>query len=116
VRRGYDDAAVKGGLDRLLDRLLSEQRLPAGSPLARAVRDLAATVFHSFVSESIQHLVYEMGTRLLARFPGMATVSFTAQNRTWDPVALSEDDARIKVYSDPFPAYGTINLTLSRES
>ncbi len=83
---------------------------------AEQVRDLVATVFHSFVSESIQHLVYEMGTRLLARFPGMATVSFVAQNRTWDPVAVSEQAPRVKVYSDPFPAYGTINLTLSRES
>jgi len=97
-----------------VDDLLSGD--PARYIPAEQVRDLAATVFHSFVSESIQHLVYEMGARLLARFPGMATVSFTAQNRTWDPVALSEDDARVKVYSDPFPAYGTINLTLSRES
>jgi len=80
------------------------------------VRDLAATVFHSFVSESIQHLVYEIGTRLLARFPGMASVSFNAQNRTWDPVVVSEQDPRVKVYSDPFPAYGTINLTLRRDA
>ena len=79
------------------------------------VRDLVVTVFHAFVSESIQQLVYEMGTRLLARFPSMATVSFTAQNRTWDPVVVSEHDPKVKVYSDPFPAYGTINLTLSRE-
>lgn len=83
---------------------------------AEQVRDLMATVFHSFVSESIQHLVYEMGTRLLARFPGMATVSFIAQNRTWDPVVVSERDPAFKVYSDPFPAYGTITLTLSRDA
>ncbi|MGI8549286.1 MAG: hypothetical protein ACR2PL_00615, partial [Dehalococcoidia bacterium] len=42
-RRSYDDTSVKGGLDRLLTRLIEEQRLPAGSPLARAVRDLSQT-------------------------------------------------------------------------
>ena len=34
-----------------------------------------------FVSLSIQHLVHEMGQRLLARFPQLASVSFEAQNR-----------------------------------
>ena len=78
------------------------------------VRDVIAAVFHSFVSESIQHLVHEMGTRLLARFPQLAEVSFEAQNRTWDPFAVSEDDPHIKVYSTPFPAYGLIKLSMSR--
>lgn len=49
--RGYEDATVKGGLDRLLQRLVSERRLLPGSPLARAVRDLAeigyATLSHA---------------------------------------------------------------------
>src|SRR5262249_28966120 len=31
---------------------------------AEQVRDLALVVFHEFVSESIQHLVHEMGTRV----------------------------------------------------
>ena len=79
------------------------------------VRDVVQTVFHEFVSESIQHLVHEMGLRLLARFPQMATVSFEGQNRTRDPMGVSESDPKQKVYSDPFPAYGMIKLTLSRE-
>lgn len=79
------------------------------------VRDFVQTVFHEFVSESIQHLVHEMGTRLLARFPQMAEVSFDAQNHTPDPVAVSETDPRLKVYTNPFPAYGIIRLTLSRK-
>jgi len=78
------------------------------------VRDLVQTVFHEFVSESIQHLVYEIGQRLLARFPQLTEVSFDAQNRTRDPVAISDSDPRLKVYSDPFPAYGLIKLTLTR--
>jgi urate oxidase len=81
---------------------------------AEQVRDLIAAVFHQFVSESIQHLVHEMGVRLLERFPQLVEVSFAAQNRTRDPVAESESDPRLKVYSDPFPAYGEIRLILTR--
>lgn len=78
------------------------------------VRDLVQVVFHEFVSESIQHLVHEMGTRLLARFPQLAEVSFEAQNRTPDPAAVSEADPTVKVYTAPFAAYGLIRLAMKR--
>ena len=39
---------------------------------SEAVRKAVIASFDDFVSMSIQHLVYEMGTRLLARFPGMS--------------------------------------------
>jgi urate oxidase / 2-oxo-4-hydroxy-4-carboxy-5-ureidoimidazoline decarboxylase len=80
------------------------------------VRDVIQVVFHEFVSESIQHLMHEMGKRLLARFPQMAEISFTGQNRTRDPVVVSETDRKVKVYSDPFPAYGSLKLVMSRGS
>lgn len=80
------------------------------------VRDVIQVVFHEFVSESIQHLMHEMGKRLLTRFPQMAEISFAGQNRTRDPVAVSEADEKVKVYSDPFPAYGSLVLTMSRAS
>jgi urate oxidase len=78
------------------------------------VRDLVCAVFDGFVSESIQHLVHEMGVRLLARFPQLAEVSFEAANLTRDPVATDPDDEARQVWSDPFPAHGTIELTLAR--
>ncbi len=81
---------------------------------AEQVRDLVEVVFHEFVSNSIQHLLHEMGTRLLARFPQMADISFEAQNRLWDTAQVSEADARLKVYCDPRPPYGMIGLTLTR--
>jgi urate oxidase len=81
---------------------------------AEQVRDVIQVVFHEFVSESIQHLVHEMGQRLLTRFPQLAEVSFTAQNRTRDQIAVSDSDEKIKVYSDPFSAYGIIKLTVNR--
>jgi urate oxidase len=87
---------------------------PARYITAEQVRDCARVVFHQFVSKSIQHLVNEIGGRLLERFPPMASVSFAAQNRLWDTAFTSDDDPRRKVYTDPRPPYGTIRLTLSR--
>ena len=82
---------------------------------AEQVRNLVTAVFHEFVSESIQHLVHEMGTRILERFPGLSEVSFAAQNRTRDPYYRSESDPRVAVYSDPFPAHGEITLGMIRD-
>lgn len=81
---------------------------------AEQVRDICAAVFAEFNSESIQHLVHEMGLRLLERYPQLAEVRFVAQNRTRDPFLASESSPEVKVYSDPFPAYGLIRLRMSR--
>jgi urate oxidase len=81
---------------------------------AEQVRDLVGVVFHRFVSKSIQHLVYEIGHRLLERFASVVEVSFTAQNRLWDTAFTSPDDERVTVYTDPRPPYGEITLTLRR--
>lgn len=82
---------------------------------AEQVSDCLRVVFHEFVSKSIQHLIYEMGQRLLLRFPQMAAVSFEAQNRLWDTANASEADPRLKVYCDPRPPFGAIGLTLTRD-
>ena len=79
------------------------------------VRDLVGAVFDSFVSMSIQHLVHEMGTRLLERFSQIEEVSFEAQNRLWDTAFESQADEKMKVYTDPRPPYGMIRLTLKRD-
>jgi urate oxidase len=79
------------------------------------VADVAASVFHEFVSLSIQHLVHEIGGRILERWPQLAEVSFEAQNRTWDPGATSPDDARVKTYADPRPPIGRIGLVMRRD-
>lgn len=77
------------------------------------VYDHLCHTFHDFVSMSIQHLVYEMGLRLLRRFPQMGEVWFHAQNRLWD-TAAETDGAQAKVYMEPRPPYGMIGLTLTR--
>lgn len=78
------------------------------------VADLAATVFHEFVSLSIQHLVNEIGGRMLERWPQLTEVSFEAQNRTWDPGESSSDDPKVKTYADPRPPIGRIGLVMRR--
>ena len=87
---------------------------PARYVAPAQVRDVVATVFHEFVSESIQHLVHEMGQRLLARYPGLAAVSFRGENHTHDPVPGMDPEAPRRAYTAPFPAYGLITLELER--
>ncbi len=79
------------------------------------VADLCGTVFHRFVSLSIQHLVNEIGQAMLDRWPQLSEVSFDAQNRLWDLSVTSEEDETVKVYGDPRPPFGRIGLVLRRE-
>jgi urate oxidase / 2-oxo-4-hydroxy-4-carboxy-5-ureidoimidazoline decarboxylase len=91
---------VAGGADGLVP---SEQ-----------VRDHLIHTFDDFVSMSIQHLLHEMGVRLLDRFPQLREVDFAAQNRLWDTSASSERDPQVRVFSNPKPAHGNITLRLTR--
>ena len=99
----YTDAADALGLD------------PARYVAGEQVSDLAAAVFHEFVSLSIQHLVHEIGNRMLERWPQLAEVSFDTQNRLWDEGAVSDRDPKVRTYADPRPPYGHIGLILRRE-
>ena len=88
---------------------------PARYVAGEQVADLAAAVFHEFVSLSIQHLVHEIGQRMLTRWPQLSEVSFDAQNRLWDLVSEATDNEHVKVYADPRPPFGRIGLTLRRD-
>jgi urate oxidase len=87
---------------------------PARYVAPAQVRDVVCAVFHEFVSESIQHLVHEMGRRLLERFDVLAEVAFTGENHTHDPVPGSDPDGDRKAYTAAFPAWGLITLVLTR--
>jgi len=87
----------------------------AGLVPSEQVRDLVAHTFDRFVSMSIQHLVHEMGERLLERFRSLAEVSFSAQNRLWDTSGVSERDPKVRVFSNPKPAHGYISLRMGRD-
>ena len=88
---------------------------PARYVAGEQVADLAASVFHQFVSLSIQHLVNEIGERMLERWPQLDEVSFQATNRLWDPGVQNEADPRVKTYADPRPPFGKIGLVLRRD-
>jgi urate oxidase/2-oxo-4-hydroxy-4-carboxy-5-ureidoimidazoline decarboxylase len=76
---------------------------------------LLLTTFDEFVSESIQHLVHEMGNRIFAAFPALSQISFRGENHTYDPVPGAADaDPLRKTYTSAFPAYGLITLVLDR--
>ena len=88
---------------------------PSRYVASEQVADLAIAVFHEFVSLSIQHLVNEIGARMLDRWPQLAEASFDAQNRLWDVVAESPDEPGRRTYADPRPPYGHIGLALRRD-
>ncbi len=89
---------------------IGEDRVPSEQILA-----LVLSTFDAFVSESIQHLVHEMGTRILAAFPALSQLSFRGENHTYDPVPGAEDTEPLgKTYTSAFPAYGLITLVLDR--
>ena len=96
-------------------------RDPAGalekSHLVRSgdLREVVVKTFDDFVSMSIQHLVQEMGNRILGRFAELSEVSFEAQNRLWDTSRRGEGASTERVFSDPKPAHGVIGLTLRRD-
>jgi urate oxidase len=87
---------------------------PARFVAPAQVRDVVGAVFHEFVSESIQHLVHEMGRRLLERFEVLAEVAFSGENHTHDPVPGMDPGADRRAYTAAFPAWGLITLVLSR--
>jgi urate oxidase / 2-oxo-4-hydroxy-4-carboxy-5-ureidoimidazoline decarboxylase len=75
------------------------------------LRDLVIGTFAEFRSESIQHLVHEMGTRALGRFPEIDNIAFRAENRLWD---TSQERDGTTVYTDARPPFGVVTLSLDR--
>lgn len=100
--RYADPAAVAGGE--------AEGLVPC-----EQVRDHLLHTFDGFVSMSIQHLLHEMGQRLMERFQQLKEVDLVAQNRLWDTSATLEADPRVRVFSNPKPAYGNVTLRLTRD-
>jgi urate oxidase / 2-oxo-4-hydroxy-4-carboxy-5-ureidoimidazoline decarboxylase len=76
------------------------------------VRRTVTDVFQSFESGSIQQMIYQMGTKLLADVPEIQEVHLEANNRTWDTVIEHGDD--VGVFTDARPPYGCLGLRLTR--
>ena len=76
------------------------------------VRKLVHEVFAAFESGSIQQVIYQIGTRMLADIATIQEVHLEANNRTWDTIA--EQGEALGVYTDARPPYGCLGLTLQR--
>ena len=85
----------------------------SGGKIANTVRNMAFSVFESFESGSIQQIVYQLGTKILAEIPAIAEIHLEANNRTWDTIA--EQNEEVGVYTDARPPYGCLGLRLRRE-
>ena len=88
----------------------AEKAFNTGAAVARA-REIVFQVFKTFESGSIQQVIYQIGTAMLADLPHVKEVHLEAQNRTWDTAAERD---RLGVYTDPRPPYGCLGLRLTR--
>jgi urate oxidase/2-oxo-4-hydroxy-4-carboxy-5-ureidoimidazoline decarboxylase len=80
--------------------------------ITATVRKMVHEVFECFESGSIQQVIYQLGTKMLADIPVIAELHLEANNRTWDRVA--EHGREVGVYTDPRPPVGILGLTLRR--
>lgn len=81
-------------------------------PIAGQVRQMVHDVFNGFESGSIQQIIYQIGTRMLAEISSITEVNLEANNRTWD--TIQEQGDSVGVYTDPRPPYGCLGLSLKR--
>jgi urate oxidase / 2-oxo-4-hydroxy-4-carboxy-5-ureidoimidazoline decarboxylase len=94
----------------IIDGLGVENYVPS-----EQIADICRVIFHEFNSKSIQELVYKFGERILEQFPQLESVSFEAQNHTWDKAAERTGSDKVKVFWEPKVPYGYISLTMTRE-
>ncbi|HKC90676.1 MAG TPA: hypothetical protein VKE23_05045 [Candidatus Limnocylindria bacterium] len=78
----------------------------------RAIRDEIERIFHEFNSRSIQHLVHEIGARLLAAHAQLGELEFIAENHTPDHVR--DGAGGVRIFAEPRATFGKIGLVLKR--
>lgn len=83
-----------------------------GRRITEEVRNLVRATFDGFESGSIQEIIYKIGTAMLQEIPEIAEIRLEANNRTWDTVAESGEEAG--VYTESRPPFGILGLTLHR--
>ena len=76
------------------------------------VRRIVREVFQAFESGSIQQVIYQIGTKMLAEIPSVAEVHLEGNNRTWDTIV--ERGQELGVYTEARPPFGCLGLRLKR--
>ncbi|QGQ97142.1 urate oxidase [Paenibacillus psychroresistens] len=82
---------------------------------AEQIRDIAQTVFHEYKTPSIQFLIYQIGLRILSRFPQLLEVKFESNNRTWETVVETIEDSEGKVFTEARPPFGFQGFSMTRD-
>jgi urate oxidase len=83
---------------------------------AEQVRDIAHVMFDEVYSKSIQDLIYQIGLRVLERFPQLESVNFEANNRTWIAVREEIDgDEDVRVLREPARPTGYQQFSMDRD-
>ncbi len=102
---------LRMGLDLEWSYATPDAAFSAGA-IPAAVRGMVHQVFEGFESGSIQEVIYQIGTKMLAGIPVIAEVHLEAENRTWDTVVEHGD--QLGIYTDARPPYGCLGLRLRR--
>ena len=88
---------------------------PSQYVAAEQITDITTSVFHETETPSIQNLVFEIGCKILTRFPHLLEVTFETQNHTWDTVVADVPHSNGKVYTELKPPYGFQVFTVTKE-
>jgi len=86
-----------------------EQYVPA-----EQVSDIAQTVFDDLDVNSIQELIYQIGLRVLERYPQLESVMFEANNQTWLGVRDDDLEGDAKVLREPPRPTGFQQFSMDR--
>ncbi len=98
-----------------LEWLYTEPALSCNAgAVSSTVRRMVRDVFNGFESGSIQQVIYQIGTKMLAEIPTIAEVHLEANNRTWDTVA--ERGEELGIYTEARPPFGCLGLKFKREA
>jgi urate oxidase / 2-oxo-4-hydroxy-4-carboxy-5-ureidoimidazoline decarboxylase len=81
---------------------------------AEQIRDIAHVLFHERKTPSIQYLIWQIGLRVLERFPQLAEIGFESNNRTWETIVDPAGPEKAGVYTEPRPPFGFQGLTVTR--
>jgi len=90
----------------------TEQAGFSAGTVTASVRQIVRDVFNTFESGSIQQVIYQIGTKMLADISTISEIHLEANNRTWDTVV--ERGEELGVYTDARPPYGCLGLRLRR--
>ncbi|GLX70735.1 factor-independent urate hydroxylase [Paenibacillus glycanilyticus] len=82
---------------------------------AEQIRDITHNVFHEMKSPSIQFLIYQVGLRILTRFPQLLEIRFESNNRTWETIVDNTEADPAGVYTEPRPPFGFQGFTMTQE-